>query len=51
MFVLDNRHTIGALESFLHDVRVGESNLEEELFSVVGYNELKYLVKMAKVGE
>ena len=47
----ENKHTVGALEAFLHDVREGESEFYNELFSIMGENELRYLVEMAKLGE
>ena len=46
----ENKHTVGALEAFLHDVREGESELID-LFNIIGENELRYLLKMAKIGE
>lgn len=46
----ENKHTVGALEAFLHDVREGEMELDE-LFNIMGENELRYLLKMAKIGE
>ena len=46
----ENKHTLGALEGFLHDVREGEVELNE-LFNVIGENELRYLLKMAKIGQ
>ena len=47
MIILDNKYTLGALEGFLHDVWIGESEFEEVL-NIMGYNELKYLVELAK---
>ena len=46
----ENKHVVGALESFLRDVREGESSLDE-FFNLFGENELRYLLKMAKMGE
>ena len=46
----ENKHTVGALEAFLHDVREGESSLDE-FFNFFGENELRYLSKVAKIGE
>jgi len=46
----DNKHTIGSLEAFLHDVWEGESEFEE-VFNIMGYNELKYVVDRAKLFE
>ncbi|MFI2856949.1 hypothetical protein ACH6EH_07385 [Paenibacillus sp. JSM ZJ436] len=38
---------IDVLESFLHDVREGESDIEE-ITNVFGYNEFKELLELAK---
>jgi hypothetical protein len=46
----ENKYVLGALEAFLHDVREGEMELHE-LFNIMGENELRYLLKMAKIGE
>lgn len=46
----ENKHVLGALEGFLHDVREGEMELHE-IFNIMGENELRYLLKMAKIGE
>lgn len=45
-----DENTLGALEGFLHDVWEGESEFEE-LFNIMGYNELKYVVDRAKLFE
>jgi hypothetical protein len=38
-----NKHTLGAIEAFLHDVWEGESQFEE-ILNIIGYNELNFLV-------
>ena len=43
----ENKHTLGALEGFLHDVREGESELID-LFNIIGENELRYIIKNGK---
>ncbi|MNO29197.1 hypothetical protein D3C76_191050 [compost metagenome] len=47
---MDNEEQIvNVLESFLHDVMEEESTLDE-IINVLGYNELKVLLKLAKKG-
>ena len=46
----ENKHTVGALGGFLHDLKEGEAELND-LFNIIGENELNYLYKLAKKGE
>lgn len=41
---------VNVLESFLHDVWEGESDISE-ITNTLGYNDFKELLKLAKAGE
>ena len=39
-----HKNTVSAIQSFLYDCFVGESEFQEEFFNVAGHNEIKYLI-------